>query len=212
MAYEAPYKVSQGVILYSHIPLRRMVTILDTVQGKVDCMVRARHMPPLAHGTLAEYVLQEKNDLKIASFLEPLAVPAEWVREDIYFLHHVLELCTMYIPACHTAQEIISLLSLLYAPWKSDVEGRGGAPFFKKLFLCKLHTLLGMYPDEEVYDPALLSLISCAGDSMFDLQYDTEIESRLTMWLYRSLHASNAHNFLKTFSFIKRLDIYYEDT
>ncbi len=209
MANDGPYKLSQGIILYSHMPLRRMVTMLDNVHGKREYLLRVgRQLPPLAHGTLVEYAIQEKKDLQLISFLEPLATPVEWVCEDIYFLHHVLELCSLYIPACQAAQEIFSFLSILYIP--SEIKGE--MSFFKKLFLCKLHILLGMHPDEEVYDPELLSLISCAGGSMFDLQYDTEIESRLTMWLYRSLYASNAHNYLKTFSFVNRLDIYYEDT
>lgn len=205
----APYKVSQGIILYSSLPLKRAVTLLDRVRGRIDGILRNdKQSLKLTHGTCIEYVLQAKGDFFVVSFIEPIAVPAEWVSQDIYFLHHVLELCARYIPLHHAAQETFSLLTLLYQPWAYSMT----IPFFKKVFLCKLHISLGLYPAEEVYDPVLLSLISCAGDSMFDFQDDTELESKLAMWLYRSLHAANAHNCLKTFSFVKRLDIYYEDT
>jgi hypothetical protein len=207
MSYDISYKVSNGIILSSLTPTKRTTTILDSVRGKVNCFLhRSEQSLKLAHGTLIECVLDEKKDLLIASFIEPIGVPADWVCQDIYFLHHVLELCATYIPLNQAAQETFSLLSLLYRPCSLSLS------FFKKVFLCKLHISLGMHPDEEVYDPMLLSLISCAGDSMFDFQDDTELESKLAMWLYRSLHAANAHKCLKTFSFVKRLDIYYEDT
>lgn len=204
------YKISQGIILYSPMPLKRTLTVLDNERGKVNCILRnGKHPLKIAHGMLVEYALQEKRDLLIASFIEPTATPADWANQDIYFLHHVLELCAMYTPFNQTSHETFSLLSLLYMPWTSSSMTIG---FFKKLFLCKLHISLGIHPDEEVYDPELLSLISCAGNSMFDFQDDIELESKLALWLYRSLHAANAHNCLKTFSFVKRLDIHYEDT
>jgi hypothetical protein len=208
MSYD-PDMVSQGIILYSRMPTRHMITLFDCVRGKLDCQLRmGKQIPPLAHGTLVEYRIHEQRDMFVASFIEPLAVPNDWVREDIYFLHHVLELCNIFIPLHQASKETYTLLSALYSPFRSTMR----LGLFKKVFLCKLHTLLGMYPAEEVHDPFLSSLISCAGDSMFELHYDTEIESRLAMWLYQSLHAANAHDCLKTFSFVKRLDIHYENT
>ena len=67
--------------------------------------------------------------------------PMALARHDILFLHHVLELCCQLIPVNSCVDGIFDLLMHLYS-----TQIYTGSVQYKKIFLLKLLTRLGIYP------------------------------------------------------------------
>jgi hypothetical protein len=174
---------SQGIIIRSWLPAKQMVVCLDRDRGKTRCLLTKPVATVLAcQGILLQYTLQQRNDIFFMVDIEALALPAPWVRDDIFFLHHILELCMVYAPYNHEAYELFMLLSLLYQNHTPATMA-----FFKKSVLCKVVTLLGLYPDP---------LVQQGGDG--------EHERKIDQWLLRALELSEGEAYLKTFSSIKQ--------
>jgi hypothetical protein len=170
------------------------IIILDCLRGKIECLIQNKH---LLHGTLVNYVIEEKHNTTFLSYIDIVDIPNKWVSSDIFFLHHLLEMCSVYIPEKQNSDEIFNFLKKIYRPLKTKID----ESIIKKLFLCKLISLLGMHPNEENLDYGRLFLI--LQDEKSILKTHIDIEKKLTLWLSKSLEQFEASYKLKTFAFIK---------
>ena len=107
-----------------------------------------------------------------------MAVPAPWVEQDIYFLHHILELCDYFLPYHSNSTQVMDLFSVFYSPRVTNSE------FFKRIVVCRFFSLIGICPDDaEKYDQFFFSLISAPIDIMLNMQDDIYMRQEIDRWL-----------------------------
>lgn len=176
-------------------PDLQKIIMLDCTYGKIECFTQNKH---LLHGALMHYDIEEKYNTIFIRHLDIIAIPENWVSNDIFFLHHLLEMCSVYIPENQFSGEIFNLLKKIYNPLNTKIE----ESLIKKLFLCKLVSLLGMHPNEENLDYRHIFLI--LNDEKCNINFHVaDLEKKLTLWLSKSLEQFEANYKLKTFAFVK---------
>jgi len=193
---------SLGIILRAR-PEHKGVIVLDQYKGRMNGTIYRSITKNLLNGSLIEYTTRDYCGSLCITVIEQHAQPAPWASDDIFFVHHILELCRHMLPELHEQPEVFQLLSNLYNPNVPQSTGT------KKALLCKLYMLLGMYPSEESSAQLPIPLISPSGDSMlnFQYEYDQQTDEMMTRWLRETLSSLDTREPLKTSSFLKRLGV-----
>ncbi len=196
----------KGIILRSFLPEKRTLIILDQLEGKHVCIPMRRKNFAVCQGMLVEYQLEAWRNTFLISECEPVALPASWLRADIFFLHGILQLCSSYLVERQGSVKVFSLLQLLYCAKRIPIQ-----PLLsKKFFICKLLFALGLYPSHVLsVKPLFSSLISSQEDSMFNFDCNETEEQAITAWIAESLRTAQSEVLgqAHTFPFFKALDI-----
>ncbi len=125
-------------------------------------------------------------------------MPLLLAREDILFLHHVLELCYVLIPIGSCVKGIFDLLYQLYTS-KKNIHTKQ----YKKIFLFKLLTTLGIYAsDDLVRASCFTSLHTMSIDTLDNYSLDLASEKALDNWLCHCIVEYAGVNSLKTIHFL----------
>lgn len=190
----------KGIIVRVLYPLSNKIIVFDEKLGKIECIVSKReriHM--LMQGALIEYSLVPWRSIYRMMFVEQCALPMAWVKDDILFMHQLLELIIFFAPFNSPLPSLFeSYLFLYHAEYAPD-----DVIFFKKLFLCRFFALLGIVPEEELYFNALFfSLISGSIGSMLNAQSGDRLERIIHEWLYGCISTHPYAFQLKTVKYI----------
>lgn len=193
---------SLGIILRAR-PERKGLVLLDQARGRINGTIYRSNINQVLNASLIEYTTHDYYGSLCITVIEQHAQPAPWASDDIFFIHHILELCRCALPEFHEQPEIFALLRSLYDPAIPASSG------IKKALLCKLYMFLGLYPTEESSTRLPISLISPSGDSMlnFQYEYDQQTEEMMNRWLREALSTLDTREPLKTSSFLKRLGV-----
>lgn len=193
-----------GILLYSS-QNKKTISILDRDLGRIDLIINSgkKKFSP-TRGSLLKYNLSKWQNIYLASNPELLAVLTEWAREDILFLHHVIELCHNFLPVNQPVREIFDLLLILYSS-PNNLKNC----FSKKLFLVKFFSLLGITNDNlNTYTVSFYFLISGPIDIMLDKECDDEVHRELTQWLLECIAVHPRASQFNTISFLTNMDRY----
>lgn len=88
-----------GIILKNHMPKKHKLSIVDKTLGKIESIVSDISLfPRLRHGSVIQYYPRSQSTMYKLSDIELMFVPFKSARENIFFLHHVLELCYHFFP------------------------------------------------------------------------------------------------------------------
>jgi hypothetical protein len=194
-------------MLYGAGPGKKNISVLDRDLGKIELIIKFdKKRRASVNGGLIKYNLAKFNNIYIASDIELLAAPMELAKDDILFLHHVLELCYNFLSINQPAREIFDLLLLLYT-----VPDTLKNCFTKKIFLAKFFDLTGVANENiSSYSPTLRHLICSPIDIMLDRECDEKIHAELTHWLLDcTIIHPRASKFNTTFfltNFLKNMD------
>lgn len=175
----------------------RLLSLIDEQEGRIDVgMVRDRTFSP---GAMLRYCLIRKpvNRLVIDS-CKIQEMPLALARQDIEFLHHVLELCYYFVPVGSCTNGIFELLSALYSPecalW-SDAS--------KKFFVFRLMRVIGYYSSHSEDHNLKVLLTRPVAEIIMDEQVKY-CEAVVTQWLQRCLIEHPAIKQFRTLSFLTR--------
>jgi len=201
-------KRSTGIVLQTRFPVKRVVIVLDSALGKIEVVPAKSTLENMVRGFLVSYQLEEWRSLWIAHATEIAAIPAEWIKQDIIFMHQLLEVCLVYSPFNQAAPLLFEILNLIYSDLTIIQETCIRENWRKKILLCKLLALLGLYPDASVVSSQMKinDLVGLPVETIFSLHYPTEyitleLDDDLTKWLKSALQLTQEHKQLKTFSF-----------
>ncbi len=196
----------QGIVLRCFMPYQRKMIVLDREIGRIECSVPWKAYKGLVvQAGLIAYVLSPLHRTYALVDIELVALPVLWVRGDILFLHHILELCVHLLPLhSSNVESVFDLLMVLYTLENLEYNQK----FFKQLFLCRFFAILGMYPDDTAnnYDSILFDLISGPIDIMLNVRYDTHMSNRLNRWLVGCLATYPYRDKLKTSFFLTNMN------
>src|SRR3989344_6227912 len=122
----------------------RNISVLEMLHGRVDAFL---YSSPFAKSrvqrgsVISYYAEKDRYQNLLFDHVEIEHVPLEWGRNDIYFLHNMLELCYYFVPQGVGCDFVFSFFMTLFKEFSFFI-----SPLHKKIVLCKLFSQLGMYP------------------------------------------------------------------
>lgn len=182
-----------GIILKTFFPKKMKMVVLDQQLGKIEAV------PPsdlFTAGSLLAYHAQQRSHVYFLHEISLLDMPLHLAKDDILFLHHVLEICYFCVPFGSNVPEIFNAVMQLY---QEHCLGYG----FKIAFLFKLLILLGMHPDEPHFqDPFYYHLGRESIDTIMDKSIHLDTKQTLHEWvrsciaIHPLIHAFKTMHFL----------------
>lgn len=141
--------IKRGIVLQHQLPTHHRCMLFDEEMGRIFVSITAQKEPPrLTRGSLITYQIRNWRTLLCITNPQALCLPAPELCHDLTFLHQVLRVLNKFLPEGAHNAELFDAVLALYEPqhayYLCDDIG-------KKLFLCKLFALLGIYPDELIF-------------------------------------------------------------
>lgn len=195
-------ELHQAIILQNFNPRQKKISVLDQefgrIEGTVSPLVVLERMAP---GIVINYFIRTWKNTNVFYDIEIIDEPMYYAQTDLLFMHHVLEVCSFFLPLHDSNEQIFHFVKLLYEENSLFIDG-----LTKKLFLCKFFTLIGVYPDNaRVYGAEFFSLISGAINSNFEAD-NHALNRKLRMWLLGCIATHPQSAAMKTIHFLHSLD------
>ena len=187
-------QMHSGIIIRCALPTKRKTLLLSREVGLHElCIIKNT---VFMQGSLIAYTMREQRGTPLLSHAELLAVPERWVGDDILFLHQVLELVMFFVPASSNPQGLFGHMMLLFKELSINP-----TEWYKKIFLCRMFSLLGVYPDNaEEYDKLTLSLLSGPLEHMMQAHQRLE-QHTLNAWVQGCVNSHPRRHEFKTYCF-----------
>lgn len=187
---------NKAIVLKTYLPQKYKLSLLDDDLGKIMAVPNRMH---IGYGALIHYHARIQNGLYFMHSIDIIDLPFALAKEDILFVHHVLELCYFFVPLGCQTPRLFELIMLLYSSsvLKHDT--------VKKIFLFRLFACLGLYPEDQKFNtPYFHHLALAAVDIIMVQPLDMVVEQALDEWLLSciALHPCT-HNF-KTVHFLSK--------
>jgi len=158
------------------------IALFEQTQGRVDVLFYQSlyKTVQLQQGSLITCAYKDPHFVT-APLIEDVVVehmPLAWAQIDIHFLHYILEVYYFFLPHGFECSLSFSFFLELFSQYASLI-----TIFRKKVIVCKLFSLLGVYPhDKEVYEHVMYLLKSPIDNLMYqDLPLANE--GVLDQWL-----------------------------
>lgn len=156
--------MQSAIVIRSFVPYSYKLALYNDTQGYHE--LRYTKLSGVFSGALCYYDYTSIHNNTAIGFLEIIDVPHEWAKRDLVFLHHVLEIIFSYVPFQNGCALLLEHLLKLYKICPIEDEN-----FYKKIFICRIFSLLGIYPENrEGFDQKFLCLISAPIDIMLNVQ------------------------------------------
>ena len=135
-------KKKRGIILRSFLPHKQKISVLTELHGKVNLVVRGEKSRFPA-GSVITFHANLNARFVVMSDEKLIYVPMDGVVDQLYWLHHILEICYYFVPLSLPCEEIFGVVL------NSIRVGRNSTEVIKRICLLKLLMLLGFYPAED---------------------------------------------------------------
>ncbi|MGE0206352.1 MAG: hypothetical protein AB7R69_00715 [Candidatus Babeliales bacterium] len=182
-----------GIVLKNYCPNKQKLIIFDEELGKIEAIFFARGHHMISAGSyLCYYAERTKNQWYKLEGYELFHAPLQLARYELYFYHHVLELCYYFIPFELPLDGIFDLLKFLLYSYHEVADS-----YKKKLFLLRFFVQLGIYPEEEF---GLHTIGDYLLSQPIDVILNTEIvsEKALERWLFFCIKSHPQSDYFKT--------------
>jgi hypothetical protein len=168
---------------------------------------KPRNGTRLHPGMLISFTKIERNQAWTAENIEILINPTIQEHQDLYSIHHILELCNYFIPFNKPCPEIFTFLRK-FITFNQCITQK--CPSLDKIFVVKLLSLFGFYSHNkisgclELYDKLTLSFIDFSHDQKLEFlkcHLSGLQEKDLDYWIMQSLKEHPYFNSFKTLNF-----------
>jgi hypothetical protein len=180
----------RGIVLKHINPTKQVCLILDS-----QCGVQAYVLPRegICMGAYIEYTIREQRIWTVADDIELIALPYVKDISDLLLFHRVFDICSTCMPIGSSSPGVFEHICTLYHDRLLDTT------LLKKIFLCRLLTLLGFYPHEKKFQSKFfLGLISQSFETGKYLNTATVQENDVEEWLLSCLALHMHDQRLKT--------------
>lgn len=183
-----------GIVLKTFFSKKRKMIVLDEYHGKIEVAPSHDHY---ILGSLLSYTnLVRSSTIYFLSQATIIDMPLRLAKDDILFLHHVLEICYFCAPFEKNNSEIFALILQLY---KSHINNDQ----FKIAFLFKLLILLGMHPHEPLFHDSYYYLLSQESiDTIMSKSIHLDTKQALYQWVYSCMAGHPLMHVFKTMHFL----------
>lgn len=188
---------SVGIVLRQTRPVYKKISLLDKKYGRIECIGNLLYQ---SVGTVVTYTIYTKNNHLFVQDMECLYMPLSLGKADVLFLHHIFEVIFYFAPIGSCVKGVFDLLAFLYTIEHMLISIR-----FKKFFLFKLLTLLGVVPEiEGLRSVYIYQLQSISIDIFDETILDKEGEKKLDKWLWGCIWQHPYVNEFKTVHFLEQ--------
>jgi hypothetical protein len=178
---------SVGIILKRINPAKPVYSILDSQDGVLLCSIVREDV---CVGACIEYTLLCQRTRTAANDVELVGFPCIAQVADLLLLHRALEICTCCMPIGSSSPGVFEHIQALYDGSMAALVRSGLA---KKIFLCKLFTLLGFYPQEKKFQNQFFQNLATESlDNLLPFSVSMVQEGDVEEWL-RACVAMHAH-------------------
>jgi hypothetical protein len=142
---------SYGIVLKNFSPLKQKCLVLDRERGPIEVVQTEAMASRLCNGTLFSCHMSSYKGSFVIRSMDVIEMPFAWARQDILFLHHLLELVRFFLPVESANRPVFELLQTLYTSQdRSD-------QMFKKMAIAQFFLYLGSWPETELWkNPIML--------------------------------------------------------
>ena len=190
-----------GIVLktcYSQVP---DMTILDKQLGKITGKVHVRNKSIRAsHGSIITYTATPRGLSYILDTIDLEHVPFLFARQDIFFLHHILELCYYFLPESCAAEDVFELLVYLFGRFHEKLYTK------RRVILGKLFILFGMYPEQSKVSDYMNRIMYQPLHEFLDMPFDNQMNKWLDRWVWECIMAHPYKDRFKTIWLLKRTE------
>ncbi len=170
-------QVSTGIVIKQYTSRQHNITLLDKIYGSIEGVVFTN---TLSTGSVINYSMQKRKEAYWLSDITLIHMPLTFAKKDLLFLHHVLEICYFFAPIGSCVAGIFELLLFLYT-----TEDMWNHMTAKKIFLVKLLSTLGIYPEIQPARTSCVSRVLVLGIySISNYKIDLADEKELDHWLW----------------------------
>lgn len=190
--------ISRGIVLRKHFPRVCMVSLLDEHYGHIKVVPQGWQWASYAApGALVSYEIDERDGVLFANNIEVCILPRYTSQTALNFLHHILEICGVWLPVSGGGYEIFALVLTIIDELK-ELEGNVLA---QKVALAKLLFLCGQYPEDS--DRLPISLVLHQTYAKLQKMTFNDVQQReLAIFIYRCFAQHPAGKWLKTVNFL----------
>jgi hypothetical protein len=189
-----------GIVLQFACPHDTYMFLFDAVRGVIKGYRRQKFSAiSYSPGTLVSYTIQQKFRY-VVSDMRLMQYPSSWIKHDIWFIHHVIEIVTHFLAIEMPSPDVFSFLIDLY---QSDKPAWVDGPHGKLAFLCRLFVLLGIYPDHVQFSSQFSSALF--GDDWLSVRA-SQNEQEMKMWIQACMRTHPYEINLKTTQYITQLE------
>jgi len=193
-----------GIVLktcYSRVP---DMTVLDRALGKIKGRVNMRNKSIRAsYGSIITYMLTQRGSSYIFDVVDLEQVPFSFARQDIFFLHHILELCYYFLPEGCAVDDIFEFLVHLF-----QLESNEKLRLRKHLVLARLFSLFGVYPEHVKISQFIERVIHQSLDELLSTPVDAKMNAWLGQWIWSCIVAHPYKEQFKTIWSLQRAELH----
>lgn len=165
-----------GIILKTFFSKKMKAIVLDQQLGKIE------GVPPhdrYTAGAVISYHAHLRGQIYFLHDVELIDMPLALAKEDILFLHHVIELIYFCAPFSQSMPEIYAMAHQLYCTANPSYSND-----FKMVYLFKLLVTLGMHPEDPRFQDANYYLLARESiDTILNKSIHLEIKQALHEWV-----------------------------
>ncbi len=195
-------EIHTGIVLktcYSQAP---NMTVLDRQLGKIKGKVYPRNKSIRASlGSIIQYTFVQRGSLYIFEVIDFEYVPFVFACQDIFFLHHILELCYYFLPVGCAVHDVFDLVVYLF-----HIENNEKLRPRKCLILARLFSLFGIYPEHDKMSVYMNTVVSQPLDQLLDTSVDVQMNIWLDQWMWAFIMAHSNKEQFKTIRLLKRAE------
>lgn len=203
--------ISQAIVLKNHAPYKYKITLFDSRLGKIQGLLENKALfDGMRPGAVLKYSLKLGSVIHKLEDVEYIYIPFELAKTNIYFLHHVLELCYNFLQFNQPSNLVFNLILELYETTLSNNQ-----KLLQAIFLCRFFVILSVYPEDVThYSESFLNLISILNNSMVNQQQSYNIlddfcnnlsSQEIKRWLIECINTHSHSGYFKTLGFIRQL-------
>ena len=192
-------KTRIGIILKKYMPKKNKIVVFDQIYGKIIAVsYDEKLLTHCACGTVIQYVAYEMNQIFLCRQIELLSMPIQLNYEDIFFLHHLLELCYYFLPIGHAMEELFSLLIFVLS-----FPHRITTRIHKKMIIWRILVQHGLYPELDINSYKVFkNLMQITISTMLEKTISHTFENVLDEWVFESIHSHPSVQQFKTISYV----------
>ncbi len=184
-----------GIILRKPASQKNKVALLDKKLGRIEGILFSSDV---SAGSLMQYSVEQRKNASFISDLQIIHMPLLLAQIDLLFLHHVLEIVYYSAPVGSCVAGIFDLLLFLYTVDHMWINIQ-----YKKLFLFKLLTTLGMWPEYQEVSISRVDQLSRVPIDRINVEtIDLACEKELDTWLRLCIAQHPYINEFKTVHFL----------
>lgn len=157
------------------------LALFEQEQGRVDVVFYQSlyKSVQLQQGSLITYTYKEhQGHQKCIEDISVEHMPLRWAQQDIHLLHYILEVYYFFLPHGYSCLSSFSFFIDLFTCYETCQ-----TTSHKKIIICKLFSLLGVYPqDSEIYTYVAF-LLEHPVDNLMQQDLQLIDEGVLDQWL-----------------------------